>query len=108
MSWIDLVDFFSKHWGNLASVLGLVVSLATLAVAGKARDAAEAARVTGSRSNLSTCQELAGSISEVVLVASSSPPNAGQVTRMSQAQNRVGQLLNTELGGALRGAEGSR
>jgi hypothetical protein len=37
-------DFLHQNWGNVASVIGLVVSIATLVVANKARDAAEAAK----------------------------------------------------------------
>lgn len=36
MSWAGFVELFSHHWGNFASVLGLAVSMATLAVATKA------------------------------------------------------------------------
>ena len=52
MSWAGVVEFFSHHWGNLASVLGLIVSLATLAVATKARQAAEAAKAAARRQSL--------------------------------------------------------
>jgi hypothetical protein len=146
MSWAGFAELLSHHWGNVASVLGLVVSVATLAVATKAREAAEAARAVARRQSLAEALQdsvrkseqvglfltqqkwdivwlraqevaaatgvvlgdLSGSISEAVLVSSGRPPTAEQVARMSQAQGRVAQLLNTELGGALRGAEGSR
>jgi len=52
MSWAGFAELFSNHWGNVASVLGLVVSVATLAVATKARQAAEAARVVARRQSL--------------------------------------------------------
>lgn len=164
MSWAGVVEFFSHHWGNLASVLGLIVSMATLAVATKARQAAEAARAaarrqsltevlqdtvrkseqvglflsqqrwdivwlrahevtaatslvltrwseelgSGSRDNLLRCQRLSSTISGVALVSSGTPPTTQQIAQMSQAQGRVAQLLNAELGQALRGTEGSR
>ena len=37
-------DFFQQNWGNLASVLGLSISVCVLLVAQKAREAAEQAR----------------------------------------------------------------
>ena len=46
------MELFSNHWGNFASVLGLAVSVATLAVATKARQAAEAARAAARRQSL--------------------------------------------------------
>jgi hypothetical protein len=52
MSWPGLVEFLLHQWGNLASVLGLMVSVATLAVATKARQAAEAARAAARRQGL--------------------------------------------------------
>ena len=52
MSWAGFVELFSNHWGNLASVLGLAVSVAALAVATKARQAAEAARAAARRQSL--------------------------------------------------------
>ena len=52
MSWARFVELFSNHWGNFASVLGLAVSVATLAVATKARQAAEAARAAARRQSL--------------------------------------------------------
>jgi hypothetical protein len=61
----------------------------------------------GSRSNLLRCQGLSSSISDVALVASSRSPTVQQVARMAQAYGRVTQLLNAELGEALRSAEGS-
>ena len=39
-------------WGNLASLLGVMVSAATLAVATKARQAAEAAKTVARRQSL--------------------------------------------------------
>ena len=164
MSWAGSVEFISQHWGNFASVLGLIVSMATFAAATKARQAAEAARAaarkqsltevlqdtvrkceqvglflsqqkwdivglralevtaatslvltrwaeelsTDSRGDLLMCQGLSSSISDVALAASSSPPTAQEVARVSRAQGRVAQLLNAELGEALRSAEGSR
>jgi hypothetical protein len=39
-----MLHFLKQNWGNLASVVGLVVSLAVLWVAKKAKDAAEGAR----------------------------------------------------------------
>ena len=163
MSWAGFVELFSDHWGNFASVLGLAVSVATLAVATKARQAAEAARAAarrqsltetlqdtvrkseqvglflsqqkwdivwlraqevtseislvltrwsedlsgGSRDNLLRCQRLSGLISGVALASSGTAPSARQVAQMSQAQGRVAQLLNAELGESLRSAEGS-
>ena len=38
MSWAGFAELFSNHWGNVASVLGLVVSVATLAVATKVEE----------------------------------------------------------------------
>ena len=38
MSWGGFAELFSSHWGNFVSVLGLLVSIATLAVATKARE----------------------------------------------------------------------
>ena len=52
MSWADLSGFLALNWGNVASVLGLAVSLVTLAVASKAREAAEAARAIARRQSL--------------------------------------------------------
>jgi hypothetical protein len=46
-------DFLFANWGNVASVLGLVVSFITLLVARKARDAANAAKREARRRNLS-------------------------------------------------------
>ena len=40
------------NWGNVASVLGLAVSVATLAVASKAREEAEAAKAAARRQSL--------------------------------------------------------
>jgi len=164
MSWTGVAEFFSHHWGNLASVLGLIVSVATLAVATKARQAAEASRAaarrqsltevlqdtvrkseqvglflsqqkwdivwlraqevtaaasliltrwseelsSGSQDNLLRCQRLSSTISGVALASSSTSPTAQQVAQVSQAQGRVAQLLNAELGQALRSAEGSK
>lgn len=52
MSWPGLSDFLLQNWGNLASVLGAMVSVATLAVATKARQAAEAAKAVARRQSL--------------------------------------------------------
>ena len=52
MSWADVSGFLALNWGNVASVLGLAVSLVTLAVASKAREAAEAARAIARRQSL--------------------------------------------------------
>ena len=52
MSWADFSGFLGLNWGNVASVLGLAVSLVTLVVASKAREAAEAARAIARRQSL--------------------------------------------------------
>ena len=52
MSWADASEFLFRNWGNLASVLGLGVSVATLVVAWKAREAAEAATAVARRRGL--------------------------------------------------------
>jgi hypothetical protein len=52
MSWDDIAGFLFRNWGNLASVLGLAVSVATLFVASKAREAAEAAKAVARRQSL--------------------------------------------------------
>ncbi len=52
MGWPGLSDFLLENWGNLASVLGVMVSVATLAVATKARQAAEAAKAVARRQSL--------------------------------------------------------
>ena len=52
MSWAGFMEILSNHWGNFASVLGLAVSVATLAVATKARQAAEAAKAAARRQSL--------------------------------------------------------
>jgi hypothetical protein len=52
MSGTEFLEFVAEQWGNLASVLGLLVSAATLAVATKARQAAEAARAAARRQSL--------------------------------------------------------
>lgn len=49
MSWDDVSGVLFRNWGNLASVLGLTVSVATLVVSSKAREAAEAARAVARR-----------------------------------------------------------
>jgi hypothetical protein len=49
MTWDEMSGFLLRNWGNLASVLGLAVSVATLLVASKAREAAEAAKAAGRR-----------------------------------------------------------
>lgn len=162
MSWAEFVDLLSRRWGDGASLLGLVVSAVTLAVATRAREAAEAARMAArqqsltevlrdtvrmgeqvglflsqekwdivwlraqeitagtslisarwskeldgdSRDNLVRCQRLSRTISDVALVSSSGRPTSRQVAQMSRAQGRIVGLLNAELGGALRSAEG--
>ena len=60
-----------------------------------------------SRSNLLRCRGFSSSISNVALVAPSSAPTTRQVARIAQAHGRVTQLLNAELGEALRSAEGN-
>ena len=52
MGWRGLSDFLLENWGNLASVVGVMVSVATLAVATKARQAAEAAKAVARRQSL--------------------------------------------------------
>jgi len=52
MSWPGFLDFLLQNWGNLASVLGVMVSVATLAVVTKARQAAEAAKTVARRQSL--------------------------------------------------------
>jgi hypothetical protein len=52
MNLAGLAEFLLHNWGNLVSVLGLVVSAATLAVATKARQAAEAAKAVARRQSL--------------------------------------------------------
>lgn len=161
MSWPWLSEFFGQNWGNLASVLGVIVSVATLVVATKARQAAEAAKAVArrqsltevlqdtvrkneqvglflsqrrwdivwlraqeiagatsivltrwpqelnasSKDNLLRSQRLSNSIAGVALIASGEAPTPQALARMSQAQGRVAQLLNTELGGSLRSSE---
>ena len=51
MAWAEVWDFLFWNWGDLASVLGLAVSVATLLVASKAREAAEAAKAVARRQN---------------------------------------------------------
>jgi hypothetical protein len=164
MSWPWLSEFLGQNWGNLASVLGVMVSVATLVVATKARQAAEAAKAVArrqsltevlqdtvrkneqvglflsqrrwdivwlraqeiagatsivltrwpqelsasSKDNLLRSQRLSNSIAGVALIASGEAPTPPAIARMSQAQGRVAQLLNTELGGSLRSSEGSK
>lgn len=164
MSWPGLSDFLLQNWGNLASVVGVMVSAATLAVATKARQAAEAAKAVArrqgltevlqdtvrkneqvglflsqrrwdivwlraqeisgatsivltrwphelsasSKDNLFRSQRLSNSIAGVAFLASGEAPTPPAVARMSQAQGRVAQLLNTELGESLRSSEGSK
>jgi len=164
MSWPGLSDFLVQNWGNLASVVGVMVSVATLAVATKARQAAEAAKALArrqslaevlqdtvrkneqvglflsqrrwdivwlraqeiagatsivltrwpqelsdsSKDNLLRSQRLSSSIAGVALIASGEAPPPPAIARMSQAQGRVAQLLNTELGESLRSSEGSK
>lgn len=52
MSWHGLSEFLLANWGNLASVAGVGVSAGTLAVATKARQAAEAAKAAARRQSL--------------------------------------------------------
>jgi hypothetical protein len=52
MSWHGLSEFLVVNWGNLASVVGVIVSVGTLAVASKARQAAEAAKAAARRQSL--------------------------------------------------------
>ncbi len=52
MNWADFSGFLGLNWGNVASVLGLAVSLVTLVVASQAREAAEAARAIARRQSL--------------------------------------------------------
>jgi hypothetical protein len=52
MSWHGLTEFLVANWGNLASVVGVIVSAGTLAVATKARQAAEAAKAAARRQSL--------------------------------------------------------
>jgi hypothetical protein len=133
MSWAHAWEFVVHHWGNLASVLGLAVSVATLAVASKAREAAEAARAVvwlraqetanvaslslarwplelsaDSKDNLLRSQQLANSIASVALRVAGAAPTAPDIERISQAQGRVGQLLAAELGESLRRSEGGQ
>ena len=164
MSWPGLSEFLAQNWGNLASVLGAMVSVATLVVATKARQAAEGAKAVArrqsltevlqdtvrkneqvglflsqrrwdivwlraqeiagatsivlsrwphelsasSKDNLLRSQRLSNSIGSVALIASGETPTPPAIARMSQAQGRVAQLLNTELGESLRSSEGSK
>ena len=52
MSWRELLEFLAQNWGDLAGALGFVASVATLGVATKARQAAEAARAVARRQGL--------------------------------------------------------
>lgn len=52
MSWEPYWDFTKSNWGSLASVAGLAVSIATLIVAQKAKQAADAAKKEALRRNL--------------------------------------------------------
>lgn len=63
MSWADLSGFFALNWGNVASVLGLAVSLVTLAVASKAREAAEAAKAMARSKSVYSCLNAGGTLS---------------------------------------------
>lgn len=59
-------EFFSVHWGDLASVASLVIASITLWVAKKAREAAEGARELAKRRNLAEeLQELQNKIEQV-------------------------------------------
>jgi hypothetical protein len=162
MSWDDVSGFLFRNWGNLASVLGLAVSVATLVVASKAREAAEAAKAVarrqsltevlqdairkneqvglfvsqrkwdivwlraqetssamsltltrwpielgaGSKDNLLRGQQLSSSIASVALRVTGEMPTLREIARISQAQGRIAQLLNAELGESLRRSEG--
>ena len=52
MNWQAMWNWFGRNWGNVFSVGGFVVSLATLVVATWAKDAAEEARAEARRRNL--------------------------------------------------------
>ena len=52
MSWRELSEFLVVNWGNLASVVGVIVSVGTFAVATKARQAAEEAKAAARRQSL--------------------------------------------------------
>ena len=61
-----VTQFFLSNWGNLASVVGLLVSIATLVVATKARKAALAARAEARRRSLAEeLQDAAGRAEQV-------------------------------------------
>jgi hypothetical protein len=162
MSWDDVSGFLFRNWGNLASVLGLAVSAATLVVSSKAREAAEAAKAVArrqiltevlqdairkneqvglflsqrkwdivwlraqetanatslaltrwpmelgkdSKDNLLRAQHLSSSIASVALRVTGEMPALLEIAWISQAQGRVAQLLNAELGKSLRRSEG--
>lgn len=162
MSWDEISGFVFRNWGDLASVLGLAVSVATLLVASKAREAAEAAKAAArrqsltevlqdaarkneqvglflsqrkwdivwlraqetasatslalarwplelgavSKDNLLRSQQLSSSIASVALRVTGDVPTLRETARISQAQGRVAQLLNAELGESLRRSEG--
>lgn len=162
MAWAEVWDFLFWNWGDIASVLGLAVSAATLLVASKAREAAEAAKTVARRQgftevlqdairkneqvglflsqrkwdivwlraqetanaaslaltrwpmelgasakdNLFRSQQLSRSISSVALRVAGEMPTVREIARISQAQGRVAQLLNAELGESLRRSEG--
>lgn len=52
MDWGSVRQVLRDNWGNIASVVGLGVSIATLVVATKAKEAANAAKVEARRQNL--------------------------------------------------------
>lgn len=52
MVWGSLWQILRSSWGNIASVVGLGVSIATLVVATKAKAAADAAKAESRRQNL--------------------------------------------------------
>ncbi|HEV2616093.1 MAG TPA: hypothetical protein VGU63_05730 [Candidatus Acidoferrales bacterium] len=52
MDWGGLWQAFRNNWGGIVSVAGLGVSVATLVVATKAKDAADAAKAEARRQNL--------------------------------------------------------
>ena len=91
MTWTALAELMAHRWGDFASLLGLIVSAMTLSVAAKAREAAEATRAAARRQNLTEVLQ-----------------DAARIARIAQAHGLVTQLLNAELGEALRSAEGSR
>lgn len=53
MSWSSLWEFFAKNWGNVASVVGVGISIGILFIAKRAKAAAEDAKRESRRRNLS-------------------------------------------------------